>query len=101
MGQERSAEHHALNLAGFRALATAAGLFQLCRELEAAHVLSSEAIGRIREAMFSELMEQAARSRRSDPAFAAQLRRRLEDLFSGAERLSDPPVVPPGGPVID
>jgi len=86
--------HHSLNLAGFRALATAAGLLQLCRELEAAGSLSPGAIERVREAMFNELMQQAAPSRRHDAAFAAHLRRRLEGLFSGAERLGDAPVLP-------
>lgn len=86
--------HHSLNLAGFRALATAAGLLQLCRELEAAGVLPPAALEHVREAMFNELMEQAAPARRHDPAFAAHLRRRLEGLFSGAERLGDTPVLP-------
>ncbi|GAA0732304.1 hypothetical protein GCM10009075_04270 [Sphingomonas trueperi] len=86
--------HHSLNLAGFRALATAAGLLQLCRELEAANLLPSAAIDRVRDAMFDELMEQAAPARRHDAAFAAHLRRRLEGLFSGAERLGDTPILP-------
>jgi len=86
--------HHSLNLAGFRALATAAGLLQLCRELRAAGILHVEAIDRIRDAMFKELIESAAPSRRHDPAFRDHLRRRIESLFSGAESLNDTPVLP-------
>lgn len=95
MGKDDSAERHkALNLLGFRALATAAGLLQLCRELENAGVLKSDAIARIREAMFEELMKQVARSRRSDNAFATHLRQRLEALFAGTEKLDENPVMP-------
>lgn len=92
--ESRTELHHSLNLAGFRALATAAGLVQLCRELEAAKLLSPDAIDRVRDSMFNELMEQAAPARRHDAAFAAHLRRRLEGLFSGAERLGDTPILP-------
>ncbi|UYY79640.1 hypothetical protein [Sphingomonas sp. R1] len=86
--------HHSLNLAGFRALATAAGLLQLCRELKTAGILPAEAIDRVRDAMFKELIEGAAPSRRHDPAFRDHLRHRLEGLFSGVESLNDTPVVP-------
>lgn len=87
--------HRLLNLAGFRALATAAGLLQLCRELEGAEVLPADAIGRIRQAIFDELMEQAPRSAGGDKAFERRLRERLGNLFSGIERLSDDPVIAP------
>lgn len=87
--------HSSLNIAGFRALATAAGLLQLCRELEMAGVLMPIATARIRDAMFNELMEQAPRSVSNDEMFAARLRQRLENLFSGAERLADEPVIAP------
>ncbi len=85
--------HRSLNIAGFRALATAAGLLQLCREMEAAKVLPSAAIARVRQAMFDELMEQAPRSVTSSPEFAARLRTRLEKLFSGDASLRDPLVM--------
>jgi hypothetical protein len=81
--------HRSLNLAGFRALATAAGLLQLCHELGEAGVLAPAAIGRIQQRMFDELMEQAPRSVSTDEQFAKRLRQRLENLFAGEERLSD------------
>jgi hypothetical protein len=48
MVEDRKTElHHSLNLAGFRALATAAGLLHLCRELEAAGALPADALDRV------------------------------------------------------
>ena len=87
--------HRSLTIAGFRALAAAAGLLQLCRELESAGVLAPAAIGRVRQAMFDELLEQAPRSVSNDPEFAARLRTQLEKLFSGAASLRDPSVMIP------
>jgi hypothetical protein len=96
MARDAAADlHRSLHIAGFRALATTAGLLQLCRELEAAGVLPPPAIARIRDAMFHELMEQAPRSLTGDPAFASRLRTRLEKLFSGAATLHDPSVMVP------
>lgn len=96
MTRETSADlHRTLNMAGFRALATAAGLLQLCRELTAAGVLPPEAMMRVRQAMFDELVEQAPSSLRSDPNFEARLRTRLEKLFSGTAHLSDASVMVP------
>lgn len=95
MDRATTAERHSsLNLAGFRALATAAGLLQLCRELETAGVLSSDAISRVRQSMFDELMHQAPRSLANDRAFARRLEERLTNLFAGAERLAENPVSP-------
>jgi hypothetical protein len=87
--------HNSLGLAGFRALATAAGLLQLCRELEASGVLNRDAIGRIKQAVHDELMEQVPRSKLGDAAFARRLRERLDHLFAGSERLGENPVVSP------
>ena len=54
--------HTSLNLAGFRAHAAVAGLLQLCRELETSGLLSHEAIARIEDAIFNELIEQVPQS---------------------------------------
>lgn len=80
--------HDSLNLVGLRALATAAGLLQLCRELRAAGVLKDEAIERIKQSILDELLMQSARSasRRDQEQ---SMRARLDDLFSGSAQLSD------------
>jgi hypothetical protein len=82
-----------LNIAGLRALATSAGLLQLCRELELAGVLAPAATGRIRQAMFDDLMDQAPPAVVKDAEFADRLQRRLANLFAGVERVSDEPVL--------
>lgn len=69
--------HTSLNLAGFRAHAAVAGLLQLCRELEATGLLSHEALARIQDAIFNELIEQVPRSLIGDPDYARRLKRRL------------------------
>ena len=87
--------HRSLNLAGFRALATAAGLLQLCRELQASGVLTSDGVDRIKAAVHGELMEQVPRSLIGNASFASRLRERLDRLFAGTASLTDEPVLPP------
>ena len=47
--------HSEVNLAGFRAHATAVGLLQLIRELRRAEVLDDAAVGRVRDSVIDEL----------------------------------------------
>lgn len=82
--------HDLLGLAGFRSLTTAAGLFQMARELKAAGIFDDAAIERISEAMLSELLENAPRSLIGDHDHEDHLRLRLKELFSGAQSLGAP-----------
>jgi len=95
MGNRSNSElHTSLHLAGFRALATAAGLLQLCRELQASGVLAQDGVERIKTAVHGELMEQVPRSRIGDADFSRRLRERLDRLFTGTDNLKDDPVLP-------
>jgi hypothetical protein len=89
--------HTALGLAGFRALATAAGLLQLTRELQSAGVLDAPAVERIREAMLHELLANVARPLAGKASYEEQLRNRLKALFSGAANLNEGMILPPKG----
>jgi hypothetical protein len=76
--------HDAMDFIGLRALATAAGLIQMCTELRRTGVFDDEAIGRIKEAMAREI----ALSRRG--TFETEFntaKQRLDALFEGREEL--------------
>ena len=79
--------HDALDFIGLRALATAAGMIQLCAELRRAGVFDEGAVNRIKEAMAREI----ALSRRGDfePEFK-QTMQRLDALFAGQQELKRP-----------
>jgi hypothetical protein len=87
--------HDDLNLVGFRALATAAAVLQLTRELLAAGLLKQDALGRIKEAMIGELLVNLPRSPAARAVYEKQLHERLNALFSGTESLSENVVTPP------
>lgn len=73
--------HHTLDLIGLRAHATTVGLIQLCEELLSAGVLSAEGLGRIKDAIFTELTvgkrERVARQSNFDET----LRGRIDAVF--------------------
>jgi hypothetical protein len=76
--------HDAMDFIGLRALATAAGMIQMCTELRRAGVFDDEAIGRVKEAMAREI----ALSHRGN--FETELKtamQRLDALFAGREEL--------------
>ena len=76
--------HDAMDFIGLRALATAAGLIQMCEELRRAGVFDEGAITRIKEAMAREI----ALSHRG--SFEVEYQRaiqRLDALFAGREEL--------------
>ena len=76
--------HDAMDFIGLRALATAAGLIQMCTELRRAGVFDEGAVDRIKEAMAREI----ALSRRG--TFETEFntaRQRLDALFEGREEL--------------
>ena len=87
--------HDDLNIVGFRALATSAGLLQLTRELLAAGLIKQDAVDRIREAMIGELLVNLPRSLIGRAEYEKRLRDRLNALFSGTESLSENVVTPP------
>lgn len=86
IGSEQKKLHQDLKNVGLRAQATAAGLVQLCKELQAAGVINDAAVGRIKEAIADEISLTAPR-----PLLRADFRRdvceRLNAIFSGAEKL--------------
>ena len=83
--------HDALRLTGVRATVTAVGLLKLTGELVRAGVLDESAIGRIKEAMIKELSLGRPPSAKKEE-FEENMRRRLDALFSGEEKLG--PVTP-------
>jgi hypothetical protein len=87
--------HKELSFAGFRALATAAGLLQLTRELRTAGVLDDKAIDRIQASMVDELLASVPRTLAGKPQYENQLRNRLKGLFAGSETLGEKQVGPP------
>lgn len=86
VGAEQKRLHLDLKNVGLRAQATAAGLVQLCKELEAVGVLSGEAVWRVKEAIADEIALTAPRPMvRAD--FRKDVCERLDRIFSGAEKL--------------
>ena len=76
--------HDAMDFIGLRALATAAGLIQMCSELRRAGLFDDGAVDRIKEAMAREI----ALSRRGN--FETEFKQtmtRLDALFAGQEEL--------------
>lgn len=76
--------HDALDFIGLRALATAAGLIQICTELERAGVFDDGAIQRIKQAMAREI---ALSHRGSYEIEFQRAMQRLDALFAGREEL--------------
>jgi hypothetical protein len=76
--------HDAMDFIGLRALATAAGVIQMCNELRRAGVFDEAAVARVKEAMAREI----ALSRRGsfETEFKTALQR-LDALFAGTEEL--------------
>ncbi len=85
--------HQAIDFVGLRAQATAVGLIQLSIELRRAGVISGEAIDRIKDAIARDISLGCPRSlaRRE---YEANVRHRLDRLFSGEITLSEEPPVP-------
>ncbi len=76
--------HDAMDFIGLRALATAAGMIQVCSELRRAGVLDESAITRIKEAMAHEIALSRRGNYESEFKTAMQ---RLDALFAGREEL--------------
>lgn len=93
IGSEQEKLHHDLKNVGLRAQATAAGLVQLCKELQAAGVINEDAVGRVKNAIADEIALTAPR-----PMLRADFRRevceRLNGIFSGAEKLGPADEIP-------
>jgi hypothetical protein len=86
IGNEQRKLHQDLKNVGLRAQATAAGLVQLCKELQSAGVLGDDAVGRIKEAIADEIALTAPR-----PMLRADFRKdvceRLNAIFAGTKKL--------------
>ena len=79
--------HDAMDFIGMRALTTAAGMIQLCNELQHAGALGEDAVGRIKDAMAREI----ALCRRGGFEHEFQVaRERLDAIFAGQEELKRP-----------
>lgn len=86
IGTEQQKLHHDLKNVGLRAQATAAGLVQLCKELQAAGVIDDAAVTRVKNAIADEIALTAPRPMlRAD--FRKEVCERLNGIFSGAEKL--------------
>lgn len=82
--------HHSIDFIGMRAQATAVGLVQLSIELRRVGVLDEAALDRIKQAIADEISFSRPRSASKD-IFAADVRGRLDRIFSGTQRISDLP----------
>lgn len=84
-GNQRSM-HYDLTNVGLRAQATAAGLVQLCIELQRLNILDDTAVGRIKNAIADEIITCASRPvDRKD--YRRDVRSRLDRLFAGEEKI--------------
>ena len=79
-------QHYELKNVGLRAQATAAGLVQLCRELQNAGVLTEAAVARIKDSIAGEIALTAPRSIPRE-TFRQDVCNRLDALFSGEQTL--------------
>lgn len=91
--------HFELTNVGMRAQATAAGLVQLCRELQRAGVLDGDAVDRIKSAIADDIDIGAPRSV-SCAEYRRDIKLRLDRLFTGEEKVgsADALAFPPEGP---
>lgn len=86
MSREKPNLHYELKDVGLRAQATAAGLVQLCKELQAAGVLDGIAITRIKDSIADEIALTAPRSVRREE-FRRDVCSRLDGLFGGNQEI--------------
>ncbi|MFS0772040.1 hypothetical protein [Sphingomonas sp. 1P08PE] len=84
--QESRRLHYELTNVGLRAQATAAGLVQLCVELQRANVLDEESVGRIKASIADEILISLPRHV-VRPTFKDDLRARLDRIFRGEQEL--------------
>lgn len=83
--------HHALDFIGMRAHATAVGVVQLAIELRRANVIDEAALGRVKDAIARDIALGRPRSAARE-TYHADLRRRLDQVFSGDVPVSDLPL---------
>jgi hypothetical protein len=81
--EERRKLHFDLAKVGLRAQATAVGLVQLCLELRRTSVLDDPAVERIKDAIADEVSVTAPRRMVASSEYRADIRARLDRLFSG------------------
>ncbi len=80
--------HYDLVNVGLRAQATAAGLVQLCRELQRVGVIDEAAVDRVKTAITSEICHAAPRHQRGTD-YRSQVRTRLDSIFVGEQAVGD------------
>lgn len=88
MSTDPKHKHYELRNVGLRAQATAAGLVQLCKELQSKGLLEEAALFRIKEAIADELEVDAPRSI-TIPQYRRDVRERLDRIFAGEEKVGD------------
>lgn len=80
--------HETIGMVGLRAHATAVGLIQLTAELRRAGVIDEDAVGRIKDAIAKDIVLTRPISQ-PKAMYDAAVRRRLDALFSGKEKVGD------------
>jgi hypothetical protein len=85
--KEAKRHHETVDRVGLRAHATAVGLLALSQEMVRAGVLDDAAIARIKDAIASDICLSRPRTL-SREEFDTSIRRRLDALFSGEEKVS-------------
>lgn len=83
---EQAKMHHEIRTVGLRAQATAVGLVQLCKELNAAGVLDDAALARIKNVIADEIALTAPRSL-TQAQYRERVCTRLDGIFAGTESL--------------
>ncbi|MGC4251823.1 MAG: hypothetical protein QM605_10305 [Sphingobium sp.] len=78
--------HFDLTNVGLRAQATAAGLLQLCKELQRVNVLDETAVERIKVAIAQEIEISAPRAIVSQ-SYRQEIRNRLDQMFAGERNI--------------
>jgi hypothetical protein len=84
--QESRRLHYEMTNVGLRAQATAAGLVQLCLELQRANVLDDGAVGRIKGAISEEILISVPRHVLCS-TYKTDLKARLDRIFRGEQEL--------------
>lgn len=86
VSSEQGRMHHELTAVGLRAQATAAGLVQLCRELNAVGILDDKALDRIKGVIADEISLTGPRSF-TQAQYRQGVCERLDAIFAGRESL--------------
>lgn len=93
IGAEQKKIHDDLRNVGLRAQGTAAGLVQLCKELQLAGVIGETAVGRIKDAIADEITLIGPRTVVRE-TYRQEVCSYLDSIFSGAQKVGRAEAMP-------